>query len=271
MIHSEPISVSRDSDADDANVDAEKKQLRREIKLWWQGVAEHIDKLVSGLLPYKTSTKYVTQEEIFTRDRPESSSKSLPRLPSVDDDYDDVDTPIALTPKPKPSDLPSQPDNPLSPLEKTPNSGSHVSGTPDISADESESARKLGDDNASSLTGPPPPIPKKDGDMADNLHCLQSLRHSFQRTEQSLYALLSRAPISSLNDVRTSFLSAARGAARRLAAWQNKHVPKGQQIIGELSVQEPEWWKKSCHAIPCGGNIIVREDDWGSLIAFTLG
>lgn len=32
---------------------------------------------------------------------------------------------------------------------------------------------------------------------------------------------------------------------------------------------EPEWWKPGCHVLP-GGNIIVREDDWGSIIAYTL-
>lgn len=32
---------------------------------------------------------------------------------------------------------------------------------------------------------------------------------------------------------------------------------------------EPEWWNSGCHAVP-GGNVIVREDDWGSIIAFTL-
>ena len=120
----------------------------------------------------------------------------------------------------------------------------------------------------SELDSPPSPI-AKDGDDTNNLHRLQNLRHSFQRTEQSLYALLSRTPISSLNDVRASFLSAARGATRRLSAWQKKHLSKGQLRSGDLSVPEPEWWKKKCHAVP-GGNIIIREDDWGSIIAFTL-
>lgn len=32
---------------------------------------------------------------------------------------------------------------------------------------------------------------------------------------------------------------------------------------------EPEWWKPGCHAVP-GGRVIVREGEWGSLIAFTL-
>lgn len=32
---------------------------------------------------------------------------------------------------------------------------------------------------------------------------------------------------------------------------------------------EPEWWQRGYHAVP-GANVIVKEDDWGSIIAFTL-
>jgi hypothetical protein len=97
------------------------------------------------------------------------------------------------------------------------------------------------------------------------------MRHTFQRTEQTLYAQLSRTPVSSLNDVRRSFLSAARGASRRLGAWQGKHLRSVSGGLGveKLSLNEPEWWDKNCHAVP-GSNVIVREDDWGSIIAFTL-
>ena len=56
-IHSEPSSVSRVSDVSDSSADEEKKVLRREIKSWWQGVAEHIDKLVSGFLLCKIHTQ----------------------------------------------------------------------------------------------------------------------------------------------------------------------------------------------------------------------
>ena len=76
---------------------------------------------------------------------------------------------------------------------------------------------------------------------------------------------------------------AALGARRRLGAWQRKHVGwsvgagagaagangGGAGQAGELGVEEPEWWGRKCHALP-GGNVIVREDDWGSIIAFTL-
>ncbi|KAF8497738.1 hypothetical protein F5888DRAFT_1803202 [Russula emetica] len=35
------------------------------------------------------------------------------------------------------------------------------------------------------------------------------------------------------------------------------------------AIQEPHWWHSGFHAVP-GGNVIVQEEDWGSIIAFTL-
>ncbi|KAI0272218.1 hypothetical protein BGY98DRAFT_1123422 [Russula aff. rugulosa BPL654] len=39
-------------------------------------------------------------------------------------------------------------------------------------------------------------------------------------------------------------------------------------VTGSEAIQEPHWW----HWISClpGGNVIVQEEDWGSVIAFTL-
>ncbi|KAF8742340.1 hypothetical protein AX14_005203 [Amanita brunnescens Koide BX004] len=105
--------------------------------------------------------------------------------------------------------------------------------------------------------------------VADPHSLLSSMRHSFQRIEQSLYAQLSRTPIASLNDVRWTFQAAGRGAQKRIAAWKKKHLSQQQDLIGELSAPEPDWWDKKCHALP-GGNVVVNEDDWGSIIAFTL-
>ena len=98
---------------------------------------------------------------------------------------------------------------------------------------------------------------------------LTSMRHSFQRAEQSLYAELSRTPIATLNDVRWTFQAAGRGAQKRIAAWKKKHLSQQQDFIGDLSAPEPDWWDKKCHALP-GGNVVVHEEDWGSIIAFTL-
>ncbi|KAF8196935.1 hypothetical protein BJ912DRAFT_954157 [Pholiota molesta] len=84
-----------------------------------------------------------------------------------------------------------------------------------------------------------PPMPPK---------LLAALRHNFQKIEQLLYTQLAKTSEGSLND----HLSAAKA-----------------KLVGELVADEPPWWDKRCHAVP-GGNIIVREDDWGSIIAHTL-
>jgi 1-phosphatidylinositol-3-phosphate 5-kinase len=49
----------------------------------------------------------------------------------------------------------------------------------------------------------------------------------------------------------------ANGCASRLAA------------DGEAAIQEPHWWHSGFPAVP-GGNVIVQEEDRGSIIAFTL-
>lgn len=203
----------------------------------------------------------------------------------MDDAYEDLDTPTTETPKAKILDLPVLPSStPTTPplsvgsIERAePLLGSEmptpmVEAPPPTPSKESELTFKSSSESTSTLSTSPPPIPTKDNQTGESIHKLQSLRHSFQRIEQSLHASLSRTPTSSLNDVRHAFLSAGRGASRRLSAWQKKHLAqttKGQLVVGNLSVKEPEWWNKNCHAIP-GGNIIVREDDWGSIIAFTL-
>lgn len=64
-------------------------------------------------------------------------------------------------------------------------------------------------------------------------------------------------------------MSAAKGTHKRLNAWQGKHLSSKAQYVGELSAVEPEWFGHGCHAVP-GGNVIVREDDWGSIISFAL-
>jgi len=138
----------------------------------------------------------------------------------------------------------------------------------------------------STLTSPPSinptplPLSSTTLDTDPPSHRLSALRQTFHRTEQSLYAQLARTPGVRLNDARRAFLYAAMGARRRLEAWQRKYVPGGPVSgskggfgagagVEELGAEEPEWWGRKYHALP-GGNVIVREDDWGSVIAFTL-
>lgn len=48
-IPSEPKGISEGTPIIAVGTHEEKKVLKREIKSWWQGVAEHMDKLVSHL------------------------------------------------------------------------------------------------------------------------------------------------------------------------------------------------------------------------------
>jgi 1-phosphatidylinositol-3-phosphate 5-kinase len=106
----------------------------------------------------------------------------------------------------------------------------------------------------------------------DPAHVLSDLRHAFQRAEQAQYSQLAATPITTLNNVRWSFRSTARSATKRLAAWEKKHL-QGKidvKIFHEKIVsKEPQWWRHGCYAAP-GGNVIVREGDWGSIIAYTI-
>lgn len=234
------------------------RALRREIVKWWQGLSEHMDQL----------------EDRFIADHPSTFHKSLPRLPSSDDtfegDDEEASTPT-MHPKPPPS----------TPLTPTPRMNPAASTSyPFLPAQRSSSTACSEPSSASTsvlTTKTDATITTTAADEeGDSLHLLAGLRHKFQRTEQDLYVELAQCPEKNLNDVRRSFVTAARGATRRLVAWEKKHSPQHPlpsiPVAGEGRTPiapEPEWWKSGCHAVP-GGNIIVREDDWGSIIAFTL-
>lgn len=185
--------------------------------------------------------------------------KMLPRLPSIDDAYDvfdTIDSPSGAT-TPRATASPTLP--PLPPT--TPESPSHDPQRQDSYFSNTDSS--ISSDTQSSKT---PTVPPKD----DAEQLLAALRHNFQKIEQSLYTQLAKTPEGSLNDVRRSFLATAKGTQKRLKAWQKKHLGVSKsKAVGELVAEEPEWWGKGCHAVP-GGNIIVRENDWGSIIAHTL-
>ncbi|KAF8625461.1 hypothetical protein AX17_006862 [Amanita inopinata Kibby_2008] len=207
----------------------ERAVLRRQIKLWWEAVSDHLDNI----------------EELLAGPDSDVVKKALPRLPSADDAYEDVGLPATI----KASTISTY-------LTSSDSSHPTMSSTNDI---EPVVVRVTRQDNT--LAAPMT--------ETDPLLLLSSMRHSFQRTEQSLYTQLSQTSIVSLNNVRRAFLVAGRGAQKRILAWQKKHLSQQQGLGTELDFPEPEWWDKKCHALP-GGNIIVHEDDWGSLIAFIL-
>jgi 1-phosphatidylinositol-3-phosphate 5-kinase len=122
--------------------------------------------------------------------------------------------------------------------------------------------------NASSDPQTPKPsiILSKD----DSERLLGSLRQNFQNTERSLYSHLAKTPDTSLNDVRRAFLFAGKGTQKRLSAWQDKHLDRAKsKVVGDLVASEPEWWGKCYNVVP-NSNIIVHENDWGSIIAHAL-
>ncbi|KDR71610.1 hypothetical protein GALMADRAFT_253980 [Galerina marginata CBS 339.88] len=233
-----PESTSQN---EDAGPDGErKKALRKEIRKWWEGVSDHIDKI----------EKVLNDEE--------TGQKALPRLPSTDDAYDVFDTPdvSSSASTPTPSDIldlpPLPPSTPISPLKDTISQGSYFTTQSNVSTDTQASKT--------------PTVPPKD----DVEQLLATLRHNFQKIEQSLYVQLAKTPVGSLNDVRRTFLATGIGTQKRLKAWQKKHLGSSKsRAVGDLIAEAPEWWGKGCHAVP-GGNIIVRENDWGSIIAHTL-
>jgi len=185
--------------------------------------------------------------------------KMLPRLPSIDDAYDVFDTIDVPSGATTPKATTSSTFPPLPPT--TPGSPSHDAQRQDSYFSNTDSS--ISTDTQSSKT---PTLPPKD----DAEQLLAALRHNFQKIEQSLYTQLAKTPEGLLNDVRRSFLATAKGTQKRLKAWQKKHLGVSKsQAVGELVAEEPDWWGKGCHAVP-GGNIIVRENDWGSIIAHTL-
>jgi 1-phosphatidylinositol-3-phosphate 5-kinase len=196
----------------------------------------------------------VVQERALSTD-PHALQKALPRLPSGDEVYELSDTeenkasPGIATPTPSmPIPLPMPPASPKTPTESSPEA---LKMAPNVSSE--LQAHKL------------PIIPSKD----DSERLLVSLRQNFLNIERSLYSL-GKSHDASLNEIRRAFLSAGKGTQKRLRAWQDKHLGSAKsKAVGDLIATEPEWWGKGYHVVP-NGNIIVRENDWGSIIAHTL-
>ncbi|KAJ3539164.1 hypothetical protein NMY22_g4858 [Coprinellus aureogranulatus] len=246
----------------DDDVEGEKKALRREIKEWWEGVSDHVDKLEVILLG---------DADIAL---PPKAVKALPRLPSSDEAYEAFEDKTASvfsgltsisesttatfdTGATQPAAHPTPADGVRSdyfPRQEAP-------APPKAESDEEDTTETA---TPSVLTVAPPSVPTKDG----SLEKLINLRLCLQRLEQNLYIQLARTPYSQLNDVRRSFLGVAKGTRKRLSAWRKKHLGSKSSLAGDLQAKEPQWWSKGCHAVP-GTNIIVREHDWGSIIAFT--
>ena len=166
-------------------------------------------------------------------------------LPSPPDDEPDDETP---TPDDAAPAIPEKPASPPPSRLSTERSDSKLSAKSAKSA----STRSL------------PGIPHGE----EMLQLLQKLREDFQREEHSLYSILAKTPSECLNNARHAFKTSAKGAAKRMTAWEGKHCAKGTKVTSPYP-EDPTWWINGNHAIP-GSNILINESDWGSMIAFTL-
>ncbi|KAI0052167.1 hypothetical protein FA95DRAFT_1602122 [Auriscalpium vulgare] len=239
---SEKIRSSILSVAMVAQAEAERRELRREIKTWWQSIAEHLDKL---------ELQFVDADDLSVY------HKALPRLPSADDQWEsssESPTPRNLTVSLPPT----------------------LANTPTHEGELSFSSIATFKPPSRSFSDPHAPHTDKDShdtvSFDESISLLSNMRFNFQRTEQTLYAQLSEVPDATINDVRRSFHSAAQGATKRLTAWETKHVAKEARrslTADREAIPEPRWWGHGYHAVP-GGSVIVQEEDWGSIIAFTL-
>ncbi|RXW18269.1 hypothetical protein EST38_g7586 [Candolleomyces aberdarensis] len=246
------------SSEQDDDVENDKRTLRREIRQWWECVSDHVDKL---------------EEIMIGEDAPlKTHSKALPRLPSSDDAYESFDlttrssfsafssTTTSSTATSSSSVSNVTPNSASKKQEYFPPQGSAIAETIP------EEPEGLSSSSSETPTATVSAVPNKDDIPVVRL---DNLRHSLQRMEQNLYIELAKTPVTSLNDVRRQFLAAARGTQKRLSAWKKKHLGSKFGHVGDLVATEPDWWNPACHAVP-GVNIIVREGDWGSIIAFTL-
>jgi len=200
-------------------------------------------KVTPSTLP---SSSTITQESETDADPAEGTPRVPAKtLPSLPDDRPDHETPSPENAVPAAPEKPASPPPSRSPTERSDSKLSSKSAS-------SASTRSL------------PGIPHGE----EMLQLLQNIREDFQREEHSLYSTLAKTPNECLNNVRHTFKTSAKGAAKRMAAWEAKHCAKGTKVTSPFP-EDPIWWTNGNHAVP-GSNILINESDWGSMIAFTL-
>jgi len=214
----------------------ERDRLRLEITMWWKGVKDHI----------------VHLEDYLESGNTTGTKKKLPAPPPPEAEAEGESAADAPTPKARPAMLPR--------------SDSSASQMSQKSQSSQSSSVSISNGNVLNVTATSSSVSSA---ASAPVVLLSNLRHAFQTTEQALYASLNKTPASSVNDVRRLFLSSAKAASKRLAAWQTKHASGAEGVVGKVYYPEPEWWAPGCHSLP-GGSVVVREGEWASVIAFTL-
>jgi 1-phosphatidylinositol-3-phosphate 5-kinase len=186
------------------------------------------------------------------------TSKDLPPLPASDDESSEEERTASQSHSPSPR----RPLNSRTTSTSPSTTSSIQSTTESLFSLRPESTRM---DKPAAPYPPGLPVP-----LRQSRKQLRKLRASFQDALNTLRKKVQDTPVSSLNDVRRAFRSTARGTGKRLAAWHTKHVPGAPvNLLGDVTQAEPEWWSVTCHTVP-GGRVVVREGEWGSVIAFTL-
>ena len=95
---------------------------------------------------------------------------------------------------------------------------------------------------------------------------LTSLKDLIETAETSLHHQLNETALENLGDIRRAFIITASDTYQRLQA----STPAGtEKPLSNIVETLPEWWKRDVHCLP-NSNVMVRESEWGSIIAFTL-
>ncbi|KAG9019242.1 hypothetical protein FRB90_004804 [Tulasnella sp. 427] len=213
-----------------SGIHRERDDLRLEITYWWSGLKEHLLNLASN---------HRQLEEHLTGGTCRLKPKRLPTTPD-----DDEGLSAKLGERLSPPSVPRS---------------ASVQDDPGST------------DTKPSLTTTPSTTTIDGLDVSDQLN---SLRRAFNQTEQNLYKLLADTPDDYLNDVRQKFRVKAEQAKRRLEKWQTTQGRGGEDGLGQTELFdsqkfEPDWWAPGHHLMP-KSRIIVREKDWGSIVAYTL-
>lgn len=109
---------------------------------------------------------------------------------------------------------------------------------------------------------------------AETVARLQRLMEQNLRKRDDLLQSIHITPLTCLNDVRRRFKSEANKSKRMVEAWLQKffkplNLASGSHLT-EIGLQPLDWWDPRCHAVP-GSRYIVKDGDWGTIIASTLG
>ncbi|KAG6899412.1 hypothetical protein C0995_006024, partial [Termitomyces sp. Mi166 len=221
----------------------EERELWTEMGRWWDSVRAYLDRVEAFFASQKHNTKALPRlpstETLHSSHYPARDHNPNANVDSRSAPESSGGTCVPVSPPPPHSSIPT-------PL-PTPKS-------------------KNNDDDDDAVIPGPNPIR-----TTNPLASLTSLRHALHTTEHALYAYLAHTRVGRLNDVRRAFVCAARGAERRVRAWEGRYLGGGGVVQWRGWEKEvvPVWCAEGKHVFP-GSSVVVDERDWGSVIAFTL-